>query len=130
MASKKTVQRGAVQKPAARKSVSVKLSVKSGSVPSAPVKKPAEPTAKTCPLVLDGEVDAADFSRSDCLTCSEFDCRFCEAEAGSGALRSRLFAASEDGEDGGDEDGWGSVPEEADEDEGGKEDGEGEEELF
>lgn len=130
MASKKTIPRKAAQKPAASKSASVKLPVKSGSVPAAPVRKPAEPTAKTCPLVLDGEVDAADFSRSDCLTCSEFDCRFCEAEAGSGALRSRLFAASEDGEDGGDEDGWGSVPDEAGEDEGGSEEGEGEEDLF
>ena len=70
------------------------------------VMKPAVngPSARTCPLVLDGEVDASDFHPRDCLTCGEFDCRFCKAEQGSGNLRSRLFAVSEDGEEGGDED--------------------------
>ena len=52
----------------------------------------AVPTALTCPLVLDGEIDAADFSPVLCLKCDEFDCRFCEAVAGSGSLQSRLFA--------------------------------------
>ena len=62
-------------------------------------KKAVGPTARTCPLVMDGEVDAEDFSERDCLTCSEFDCRFCESGNGSGALRSRLFAAGgDDGE--------------------------------
>lgn len=65
----------------------------------------AGPTSRTCPLVLDGEMDAADFSPGSCLTCDEFDCRFCEAEAGSGALRSRLFAGGEEG--GEEDDGWG-----------------------
>ncbi len=70
-----------------------------------PPSKPAGPTARTCPLVMDGELDAADFSPSDCLTCSEFDCRFCEAEEGSGTLRSRLFAGEDDGDEA--EDAWG-----------------------
>jgi hypothetical protein len=63
------------------------------------------PTARTCPLVLDGEVDAMDFSEVDCLTCGEFDCKFCESRNGSGGLRSRLFAGAEDsdGEVGDDE---------------------------
>jgi hypothetical protein len=91
------------------------------------VKKAVGPTARTCPLVMDGEVDAEDFSETDCLKCSEFDCRFCESVHGSGALRSRLFATGgdegeDDGEDfdedfdpdGGDEDG--------DEDEGEEDD--------
>lgn len=56
------------------------------------------PMARTCPLVLDGEVDAADFSDRDCLSCDEFDCRFCESQKGSGSLQSRLFAGSGDGD--------------------------------
>ncbi len=56
------------------------------------------PMARTCPLVLDGEVDAADFSDRDCLSCDEFDCKFCESQKGSGSLRSRLFAGTEDGD--------------------------------
>jgi hypothetical protein len=71
-----------------------------------PVSRPQGPTARTCPLVLDGEVDAAAFTPDACLSCDEFDCRFCEAAEGSGALRSRLFAA-EEGEEGDEEDGWG-----------------------
>lgn len=84
-----------------------KPAVKAHRAPVAPPaeKRPAGPTARTCPLVLDGEVEADDFSPSDCLTCEEFDCRFCEAAEGSGALRSRLFAADEEGDDG--DDGWG-----------------------
>jgi hypothetical protein len=66
------------------------------------IKKAVGPTARTCPLVMDGEVDAEDFSETDCLKCSEFDCRFCESGHGSGALRSRLFATGEDEEDGDD----------------------------
>ena len=61
------------------------------------------PTARNCPLVLDGEVAASDFSDTDCLTCGEFDCKFCESQGGSGSLRSRLFAGSEDGDDEGDD---------------------------
>lgn len=72
--------------------------------PASP-RRPAGPTAKTCPLVLDGELDASDFSPSDCLTCGEFDCRFCEAEEGSGSLRSRLFASEGDSDEA--EDAWG-----------------------
>ncbi|MDD4101268.1 MAG: hypothetical protein PHU80_01380 [Kiritimatiellae bacterium] len=56
------------------------------------------PTSRTCPLVLDGELDAADFSAVSCLSCDEFDCRFCEAAVGSGALRSRLFAVPDEEE--------------------------------
>lgn len=95
MAAKKTVKKvvpkKSVEQPAVRREE------------SKAARKPAGPSAKNCPLVLDGEVDAADFSPSDCMTCSEFDCRFCEAEQGSGALRSRLFAASEEGDGEGDD---------------------------
>ncbi|MDX9866329.1 MAG: hypothetical protein RBT78_00235 [Kiritimatiellia bacterium] len=62
----------------------------------------AGPTARTCPLVLDGEIPAAAFTPKACFTCDEFDCRFNAAEEGSGALRSRLFACEEEEE--GDED--------------------------
>ena len=105
MAAKKTVKKAADATPA-KKAMPAKVEKK---VPAqqTPVKKPAGPTARTCPLVLDGEIDAEDFSPSDCLTCSEFDCRFCEAEEGSGALRSRLSARGDDADDDGD-DGWGS----------------------
>lgn len=77
--------------------------------PDAPVlvKKPAGPTARVCPLVLDGEVSAADFSPNDCLTCGEFDCRFCAKEESSGLLGSRLFAAQDDASEESDED-WSS----------------------
>ena len=60
--------------------------------------RPVGPTARTCPLVMDGELAEEEFSPRDCLTCSEFDCRFCESGEGSGALRSRLFVSSEDGD--------------------------------
>lgn len=90
--------------------------------------KPAGPTARTCPLVLDGELDASDFSPSDCLTCGEFDCRFCEAEEGSGSLRSRLFASEGDSDEA--EDAWGGDSDfEGGEERGGGEEGE-EEDLF
>lgn len=65
-----------------------------------------DPTARTCPLVLDGELSARDFTPAACMTCEEFDCPFCEAAQGSGALRSRLFDAGGT-EDEADEDGWG-----------------------
>jgi len=68
--------------------------------------KPQGPTARSCPLVLDGEIDARDFSPADCVTCDEFDCPFCEAAHGSGALRSRLFA-SDGADDDMDDDLWG-----------------------
>ena len=119
MAAKKTVKKAADATPA-KKAMPAKVE-KKAPAPLAPVKKPAGPTARTCPLVLDGEIDAEDFSPSDCLTCSEFDCRFCEAEEGSGALRSRLSARGDDADDDGD-DGWGSdfdaEGESEDEDEG------------
>ena len=105
MAAKKTVKKAAEAVPA-KKAMPVKVETKAPA-PQAPVKRPAGPTARTCPLVLDGEIDAEDFSPGDCLTCSEFDCRFCEAEEGSGALRSRLSARGDDADDDGD-DGWGS----------------------
>jgi hypothetical protein len=65
---------------------------------SAKAQNSAKPTARTCPLVLDGEIEAADFSPGMCLSCDEFDCRFCEAATGSGPLRSRLFAAPDEEE--------------------------------
>lgn len=57
----------------------------------------AVPTAATCPLVLDGELLAARFSPKNCLSCDEFDCRFCLAEEGSGGLAS-LFGDEESDE--------------------------------
>lgn len=65
-----------------------------------------EPTARNCPLVLDGEMAAAAFTPDACLKCDEFDCRFCETPESAGMLQSRVFA---DGDaDGDDEDGWGA----------------------
>ena len=90
MAKKTTAKRDGKAKPAPK---------------AAEVKKPAGPTAKMCPRVLDGEVDARDFSPDDCLKCEEFDCRFSEGTQGSGALRSRLFASDDEADDG--DDGWG-----------------------
>jgi len=57
----------------------------------------AAPTAATCPLVLDGELSVARFSPKNCLSCDEFDCRFCLAEEGSGDLSS-LFDDEESDE--------------------------------
>lgn len=74
------------------------------------------PTARTCPLVMDGEIDVADFSPVLCLACEEFDCRFCEAAAGSGVLRSRLFAVPDDEERDDDWDSGESFREEEDDD--------------
>jgi len=65
------------------------------------------PTARACPLVLDGEMDARDFTPAACMSCDEFDCPHCEGTQGSGALRSRLFA-SDDANDMGDDGGWGN----------------------
>ena len=122
MAAKKTVKKASDATPA-KKEKPAKIE-KKAPAPQTPVKNTAGPTARTCPLVLDGEIGAEDFSPSDCLTCSEFDCRFCEAEEGSGALRSRLSARDDDGDDedfGGDfdfegGDGDGDDEEEEDED--------------
>ena len=111
-------------KPAGEKPKAAK-SLPAPEKPLAPLKRAAGPTARTCPLVLDGELDAEDFSPGDCLTCGEFDCRFCEAEAGSGTLRSRLFAGADDGEEA--EDAWGGDADfDGAEDEGGGAEGEDE----
>ncbi len=96
--TKRTAAKGAPQKGEPKKPAAAPSSMPLASA------RPAGPTARTCPLVLDGEVDASDFSPSDCLTCSEFDCRYCEAEQGSGTLRSRLFDTDDGGDD---EDGFG-----------------------
>jgi len=68
-----------------------------------------KPSARTCPLVLDGITAAEDFTTQHCFTCDEFDCRFYAAEERSGGLGSRLFAPEEgdDGFDDDDEDGVG-----------------------
>jgi hypothetical protein len=136
-AAKKEVKAVAAGRKAAPAKTGVKPSERTSKVAAAlplpekpPMmpKRPAGPTARTCPLVLDGELDASDFSPSDCLTCSEFDCRFCEAEEGSGSLRSRLFAGSSEGEEA--EDAWGGDSDfEGGEERGGGEEGE-EEDLF
>jgi len=93
----------AAKKPSAK--VPIAAPAKKVAQAKTVIKKAVGPTARTCPLVMDGEVDAEDFAETDCLKCGEFDCRFCESGQGSGALRSRLFAAGED--DGGDDDDFG-----------------------
>ena len=106
---KKTPAKQALVKPAAIPKTPAK---KTGGVPAAPATPSQEPTARLCPLVLDGEMRAAAFNPNKCFSCDEFDCRFCEAAHGSGALRSRLFVSEEDGDsDGRDDDGWDCDPE-------------------
>jgi len=131
MATKKTSllgkKKSAEKTSATGKSAPERQSPKAKSVP--PPQRSQGPTAGTCPLVLDGEVDAGDFSPGDCLSCSEFDCRFCRAEEGSGTLRSRLFACSETDE--GDDDFGGDTDFLADEEEPGEErSGEDEEDFL
>jgi len=102
-------------------------------VPVPPVRRPGLPSARECPLVLDGEVDAADFSPKDCLACDEFDCRFCATVQGSGSLRSRLFASNDGDRPSDGDDGWGDDTDtDADDGEDADEDDveEGEEDLF
>ncbi|MBQ7188379.1 MAG: hypothetical protein IJR99_03090 [Kiritimatiellae bacterium] len=67
------------------------------------------PSAKDCPLVLDGEIAASAFCPEACFSCEEFDCRFSVPTEirGSGALRSRTFAAEDEDSDGGDD--WGNA---------------------
>ena len=108
MATRKPVKKAAVKKAAEQKVPPAKRDAKPATVSKPTVKRPDGPTARSCPLVLDGELDAAEFSPNACITCDEFDCRFCEAAKGSRALRSRLFAGAEDGEDA--DDGWGGDP--------------------
>lgn len=105
MAAKRSAQTAKAKKAVAAKPAAKTAVKPAPQAAAAAPKRPAGPSARLCPLVMDGEVDAAEFSPSDCLTCSEFDCRFCEAEQGSGALRSRLFAAGGDGD--GDDEGFG-----------------------
>ena len=77
-------------------------------VPAKPASAATQgPTARSCPLVLDGEMAARDFTPAACMTCDEFDCTYCEAAQGSGALRSRLFGSG-DAEDEAEDDGWGN----------------------
>lgn len=108
MAAKKRISKVELKGAAADNAVAAKKSVvpagrarsdKRTKVPDPAPTKPrgnAVPSARTCPLVLDGELDASDFSPVLCLSCDEFDCSFCEAAAGSGGLRSRLFAAPDE----------------------------------
>ena len=110
-AGKKTAATAAraAAKPEPRKAAPQPVSA-AGVRPPVAVERPAAPstgavagpTARTCPLVLDGEISAAAFTPRACSACDEFDCRFNAAEEGSGALRSRLFACEEEEE--GDED--------------------------
>ncbi len=115
--AKQTKRTGAKKKAPVARAVSVVTNNKR------PVSTPPErePNARRCPLVLDGEMDAEDFTPDACLTCDEFDCPFCEAAHGSGALRSRLFDTGEATEDAND-DAWGDDEDTAafggDEDEG------------
>jgi hypothetical protein len=114
-----------VAKPAS-KPVAAPRKMPAPSIPAPAVaKKPAVagPVARICPLVMDGEVEESEFSPKDCLSCGEFDCKFCESQHGSGSLRSRLFAGGDDGDEEGDESGDGDM----DLDFGGEEEG-GEEE--
>jgi hypothetical protein len=85
----------------------------------------SKPSARTCPLVLDGIIASEDFSPKACFSCDEFDCRFYSAEESPSVLGSRLFA-SDEGDDGfGDddgEDGFGGFYEDADADDDGYDD--------
>lgn len=136
MAGKKMGPKGVAKRTVAAKTAAAKdvkkpvppRATAAPAPPPAPPKCPAGPTAKMCPLVLDGEVDASDFSSGDCLTCSEFDCRFCESAQGSGALRSRLFV-SDDGEDDEEEGFGGDSDFEGGGDEGLDDEGDGEEQF-
>jgi len=67
-----------------------------------------KPSARTCPLVLDGIMAAEGFSPRECFSCDEFDCRFYAAEESSGVLGSRLFASEERDDDFDDDDDDGS----------------------
>jgi hypothetical protein len=110
---------------AAKKPAGTPAAVAAPHAAKPPPRLPQGPTARNCPLVLDGEVNAEKFSPNACLSCDEFDCRFCETGAGSGALGSRLFAGDEEGGD--DEDGWSSDADfGADEDDGPDDDGDDE----
>jgi len=120
----KTVKKSA---PGAEKPlVAVVPGTRTGSLSVSPVvpplKKTLSPVARTCPLVLDGEMDAVDFSPSKCLSCDEFDCRFCDSERGSGPLRSRLFACEESDDSDGD-DSWSSDFDDAESEGAGEEEG-------
>ncbi|HPW74371.1 MAG TPA: hypothetical protein PLJ32_00180 [Kiritimatiellia bacterium] len=111
-AGKKTAATAAraAAKPEPRKAAPQPVSA-AGVRPPVAVERPAAPstgavagpTARTCPLVLDGEISAAAFTPRACSACDEFDCRFNVTEEGSGALRSRLFAVEEEEEDGGED---------------------------
>ena len=91
----------AVKKAAAAKKAGSEQAVKKAAAPEVPAAPRA--SARTCPLVLDGILGAKEFSPKACFSCDEFDCRFYEAEGGSGALQSRLFV-SEEGDSGDDDD--------------------------
>lgn len=96
--------RGAAEKSSRSGASAVAAQEKPVAAPQA-----QDPTARDCPLVLDGEMDAANFTPNACLSCDEFDCCFCEAAQGSGGLRSRLFVGEDDDDDSDDvgTDGWG-----------------------
>jgi hypothetical protein len=102
----------ATKKPVTKKEAAKKTAPKTVKAAPKAVARPQGPSASACPLVLDGEIDASEFSASDCFSCSEFDCRFCRAEEGSGALQSRLFVSEneEDGEEGGWDGGFEPAP--------------------
>ena len=114
MATRKT-ETAKTKKPAAKPAKSVQKK-KPGPAQEV-IQVEAKPSARTCPLVLDGITSAEGFSPRDCLACDEFDCRFYAAEERSGALGS-TFAADGDRDDGfgDDDDGLGGFYEETDAD--------------
>ena len=60
MATRKPVKKAAVKKAAEQKVPPAKRDAKPAPVSKPPVKRPDGPTARSCPLVLDGELDAAE----------------------------------------------------------------------
>ena len=78
----------------------------------------AKPSARTCPMVLDGITAPEKFSPRDCLSCDEFDCRFNAVEERSLALGGMRTFDPDDGDDGfgDDDDGFGGFGEGADAD--------------
>ena len=117
--AKKTVPQQAVRKAPVRPAAPPARRPGGGGAQPSVIPLEPKPSARTCPLVLDGIIRAEDFSPKDCLSCDEFDCRFYTVEARSSVLGSRLFVSDEEGDDGLGEDtdgGFGGFYDEADAD--------------
>ena len=99
--AKKVSQKKAVQKVAPARPANPPPPMRAQEV--IPVEP--KPSARTCPLVLDGITAPERFTPRDCMSCDEFDCRFYSAEERSSGMGSRLFVSEEDDGDDFDDDG-------------------------